>query len=210
MAVSLRNLPSVAVALICAFALQACRAEENPEKLRYSIAAADGWPVVVFLTDSNLAVPRMAPSGTFRSSGWDQRYGSTPARLGGQVAEDGAVRMDLLWYEVVTGAAFAARVEFDPAGLARDPIWRDSGTLILRIGGSGYVEAVTYADTYPPADDLPEAEVVAWVCAEQVVISDPAYEKALDRALTEPLNQHPNRRIADIADLPGTCKGDPD
>ncbi len=201
-----RNL--IAMAVTCLFLVTACRSEEAPEKLHYGIASAQWWPVIVFITDINLALPPIMRGVTARNAGWDYRLGDTPARLGPRVAEDGQIWLDLLWHEVATQQSFAARVTVSPDDLERDPLAQDSLILVMRIGRQGYVDAVTYETTFPPQENPPPARLLTWVCGPPAKITDPKILKELERVQDEPLNRERFAHVADIDDVPTRYEGE--
>ncbi|MBM2575799.1 hypothetical protein JQC91_05720 [Jannaschia sp. Os4] len=162
--------------------LGACRAE--PEAIRYEIVAADRWPVVVFVRDVSAPFAPFGDLPVVRSGGWDTRQGSVPLRPRGPV--DGSVTFDLLWHEVATGQAYAATIAVEPRDLHRNPVGDEAfGTLLLRVGAHGYLDAMTYEDSYPPAPDPPPGTRLAQTCGEAVPVEDDRILALLGWALAE-------------------------
>ncbi len=192
------------LALMSALLLGACRASQ-PEAIRYAIVAEEYWPVLVFVRDVSQPFAPYGNGPTARSSGWENRYGSIPLRPNGPVEEP--VTFDLLWYEIVTEQAYAAQVSINPNDLELDPTSDEPfGTLILRVGGEGYLDAMTYENSFPPDPDPPAGTRLATLCGAPVTITDNSIEERLDWALGEPLMTEGLAFASELDELDATCR----
>jgi hypothetical protein len=185
--------------------LGACRGDASPENVLFGLASANRWPVVIFVKETSFAMDAFWKGAEARNSGWDTQKGDVPLRgIAGRGDDLTTMEVEILWYEVVTQSTYRATLSVQRADLGIDAIRRDFGTLVLRTGPHGYVEAVTYrSDPYPA--QAASATILAQTCGTPDQITSAEDQADLERLLDDPLIREAFANTLSPADAPSTC-----